>query len=84
MNHILMLSGSRVYVFGDKSKGCLGNTFKNDDKVSRVDWEKLTCLNKRNVEGIFVTDYCSFIKTKGKKNSTNKSEKMYCFGLNNY
>lgn len=69
MNHILILTGSRVYVFGDKSKGCLGNNFKDDDKINRCDWDNLTCINTRNIEAIYTTDYCSFFKTKAKKNS---------------
>lgn len=70
MNHILILSGTRVYCFGDHTKGALGNVFKNDDETSRCDWTKLTCINKRNIERIFTTDYCSFIMLKKRKNSS--------------
>lgn len=87
MNHILILSGSRVYCYGDHTKGALGNVFKNDEKTSRLDWEKLTCINKRNIAKIYTTDYCSFIVTHPSKHSQKDgkfSEKIYCFGLNNF
>lgn len=85
MNHILILSSQRVYCFGDHTKGALGNVFKNDDEVSRVDWEKLTCINKRNIERIFTTDFCSFLMSHSLKSVKDKfSKKIFCFGLNNF
>jgi len=84
MNHILILSGSWVYCYGDHTKGALGNVFKNDDETSRVDWDKLTCISKRNIEKIFTTDYCSFIMTHVKKSKNKYNKNIYCFGLNNF
>jgi hypothetical protein len=44
MNHLLILCGHQVYCFGDKSLGSLGNQFKDDEKISRVDLYDLTSL----------------------------------------
>lgn len=61
MNHVLILSGGRVYCFGDKSTGALGNVFHNDEQVSRVDIHNFTALSHKHVIRIFTTYYSSFI-----------------------
>lgn len=84
MNHILILTGKRVYSFGDKSRGALGNLFKNDDEIPRNDWGNLQCVSKRNIEKIFTTDYSSFFMTYQNKRTKGNSKRIYSFGLNNY
>lgn len=75
-----MLSGERVYVWGDKSNGALGNHYRKEK--SRVDFSRPTCINKRGIARIFTTDYSSFILTK--QNSRDKRGTIFAFGLNNH
>ncbi len=81
LNHILVLSGSRVYPFGDLTIGALGNVFKREK--DRCDFKNPTSINLRNIKSIFTGGYTSFVLThNGKKNI--KKGSCYAFGLNNY
>lgn len=63
MNHLLILSGHHVYCFGDKTIGALGNNFKNNDDISRVDYNNFTSIGLWGVKKIFATYYSSFVIT---------------------
>ena len=82
MNHFLILSGHKVYTFGDEDVGALGCVFKK--KISRVDFFNPACINLKNIERIFTTDFSSFVVRKTRKNKQGKRFKIYAFGLNNY
>lgn len=84
LNHLLVLSGHRVYVFGDKSIGALGNQFKNDDEQSRVDPKYFTSIAVRAVKEIYATYYSSFIITETQSKKKGVIWKVYAFGLNNH
>ena len=81
MNHFLILSGHKVYTFGDEDAGALGCVFKK--KISRVDFLNPACINIRNITRIYTSDYGSFVIQK-KKSKKVQSEKIFVFGLNNY
>lgn len=84
MNHILILSGNHVYCFGDKTIGALGNEFKSNDSISRVDMHNLTSIALRGVKKIFTTYYSSFVITEVNSKKKGVIRKVYGFGLNNY
>ena len=80
-NHFLVLSGSRVYSFGDKETGALGNVFSKER--DRCDFSNPTSMNLRNIERIYCGEYCSYMLTHtGKKNNMKGS--IYVCGLNNF
>lgn len=84
LNHLLILSGHRVYVFGDKSIGALGNQFKNDDEQSRVDPKYFTSIAVWAVNKIYATYYSSFIISETQSKKKGVVRKVYAFGLNNH
>lgn len=79
-NHILVLSGSRVYPFGDVSCGALGNIFKKER--DRCDFNSPTSINLRNIKSIHCTDFSSFVITNNGRESSKRGN-VYSFGLNN-
>ncbi len=83
MNHALILSGGRVYCFGDKSTGALGNVFHNDS-VSWVDINDFTALPHKNVVQIYTTYYSSVIIVQKRTKKDGIQKWLFAFGLNNY
>jgi alpha-tubulin suppressor-like RCC1 family protein len=80
-NHILVLSGSRVYPFGDLTCGALGNTFKREK--DRCNFDDPTSINLRNIKQIFTGDFTSFVLTHNGKKGDKKGN-CFAFGLNNF
>lgn len=78
-NHILILSGSRAYPFGDISNGALGNVFKREK--DRCNFNDPTSINLRNIKAIFTGDNTSFVITHNGKKSSKKGA-CHAFGLN--
>ena len=56
-SHFLVLSGSRVYPFGDVETGALGNVFNRERKRDRCDFNTPTSVNLRNIQAIFCGEY---------------------------
>jgi len=80
-NHFLILSGSRVYPFGDFTYGALGNTFKREK--DRCDFDHPTSINLRNIRSIFTAANTSFVITNNGKKGDKKGC-CYSFGHNTF
>lgn len=73
-NHIVMLSGSKVYSWGDNDTGALGTAFRQGKTATKVDEPR--SLTLKGITRIFTGGNHSFF--------IDKKDRVFACGLNNY